>query len=978
LLSTEATATFYLQIDNLKKQLQLLTYLFYSLIFCFGISVASAQYFGKNKVTDQKFDWMIHRTEHFDIYYYVENSRLVPIMADISEEAYEKHSEDFGHQIKSRTPLILYQSHTDFRDTNIILQELSEGVGGFAEIFKRRVVIPFTGSLEAFREVIYHELVHIFQYDIIYQKPVARIYSGEFMHSAPIWFIEGSADYLANDIDAMGEMVLRDGCLDNNILPLTRLKDFRALGSQVYLGYKIGQSAVGYLVDTYGREKIGEIMYELRQSRTKNLDKAFKNTLNVTVEEFDKSWQNWLRKRYWSMMANKDFPETVAENLTEDSRYSHSVKPIWSPSGDIVAYITGNEGFGEIILVSAKTGKRLFRVSKRFFHDEYEDILTNGNGLAWSPDGDRIAFLARYRKSVYLLEIDILAEEIRTRIKLKYDSAHSPTYHPDGERIVFAALENNQTDLFMINLVDRKIERITDDPFDDNYPMWHPKKNQIVYSSERDGKNRLVLLDLDRNIGWELTHDRYNAIAPNWSLEGDKVVFSADLSDVFDLYTLNVDGTRLMRLTHILTGCSDASFSPDMKRILFSGYRQGKQDVYIMEMEKAVNQEIDLPPVERAEFAPELPQSEPVKRRIAQRKYQANVGIDAIFTDFSLRADGLLRNMTEMIASDMMGNHRFSLSLVNQSGYFAPDFVASYGYLEKQANFGASIFNYHEYHMLSSITSRRGVLQRISGFSGYISYPFNRYHRLDLELELYSTPFTYNYSSSQSLDNPRGLLSMGSLSFVSDTTMWRQFGPHSGTRSKLSVDKAFPQIGSALDLANFVFDMRRYFRVGRRSTLATRLLLAGSFGSDQSLFYLGGIDTLRGYNYEALTGTRIGLLNFELRIPFIDELRFGWPIEWGIGGIRGIAFSDFGTVWSDESNKSIFIRKEYKFGPNNPYQAVITKGNGIQLKDIKGSIGVGMRLQLGMFALDFVAARRTDLSRIEPKATYRFGLGQAF
>ncbi|HIC17343.1 TPA: hypothetical protein EYO77_04440 [Candidatus Poribacteria bacterium] len=966
------------QTDNLKKRPQLLTCLLYSSIFCFGFSVASAQYFGKNKVTNQQFGWMIHRTEHFDIYYYTENSRLVPIMADIAEEAYEKHSEDFKHQIKSRTPLILYQSHTDFRDTNIILQELSEGIGGFAEIFKRRVVIPFTGSLETFREVIFHELVHIFQYDIIYQKPVARIYSGEFMYSAPIWFIEGSADYLANDINAMGEMVLRDGCLDNKILPLTRLKDFRALGSQIYLGYKIGQSAVGYLADTYGREKIGEIMYELRQSRTKNLDKAFKNTLNITVKEFDKNWQNWLKKKYWPMMADKDFPETVATNVTEDSRYSHSIKPIWSPSGDIVAYITGNEGFGEIILVSAKTGKRLFRVSKRFFQNEYEDILTNGNGLAWSPDGDRIAFLARYRKSIHLLEIDILAEEIRTRIKLKYDAAYSPTYHPNGERIAFAALDNNQMDLFTINLEDRKIERVTDDPFDDNYPVWHPKKNQIVYSSEREGKNRLVLLDLDRNTGWELTHDQYNAVAPNWSLEGDKVIFSADLSDVFDLYTLNADGTELIRLTHILTGCSDASFSPDMKRILFSGYRQGKQDVYIMEMEKAVNQKIDLPPVERTEFAQELPQSETVKRRIARRKYQANVGIDAIFTDFSLRADGLLRNMTELIASDMMGNHRFGLSLINQSGYFAPDFVASYGYLEKQANFGASIFNYHEYHILSSITSRRGVLQQITGFSGYISYPFNRYRRLDLKLELYSTPFTYNYASSQSFDNPRGLLSIGSLSFVSDTTRWRQFGPHAGTRSKLSVEKAFPQIGSALDLTNFMFDTRRYFKVGRRSTIATRLLLGGSFGPDQSLFYLGGIDTLRSYNYEDLIGTRIGLLNVELRIPFIDELRFGWPLEWSIGGIRGIAFSDFGTVWSDDSNKSIFIHKEYKFGPNNPYQAANTKGNSIRLKDIKGSIGIGMRLQLGLFALDFVAARRTDLSRIEPKVTYHFGLGQAF
>ena len=72
------------------------------------------------------------------------------------------------------------------------------------------------------------------------------------------------------------------------------------------------------------------------------------------------------------MIADKDFPETVAKNLTEDSRYSHSIKPIWSPSGDIVAYITGNDGFGEIILVSAKTGKRLFRVSKKFFHEKYD------------------------------------------------------------------------------------------------------------------------------------------------------------------------------------------------------------------------------------------------------------------------------------------------------------------------------------------------------------------------------------------------------------------------------------------------------------------------------------------------------------------------------------------------------------------------------------------------------------------------------
>ena len=82
--------------------------------------------FGKNKITGQRFDWHIHRTEHFDIHYYPSEAKLVPIMAAIAEEAYEQHSEDFEHELQDRTPLILYKSHKDFQETNIILQELHE------------------------------------------------------------------------------------------------------------------------------------------------------------------------------------------------------------------------------------------------------------------------------------------------------------------------------------------------------------------------------------------------------------------------------------------------------------------------------------------------------------------------------------------------------------------------------------------------------------------------------------------------------------------------------------------------------------------------------------------------------------------------------------------------------------------------------------------------------------------------------------
>jgi outer membrane protein assembly factor BamA len=197
----------------------------------------------------------------------------------------------------------------------------------------------------------------------------------------------------------------------------------------------------------------------------------------------------------------------------------------------------------------------------------------------------------------------------------------------------------------------------------------------------------------------------------------------------------------------------------------------------------------------------------------------------------------------------MMGNHRFGLSVVNQSGFLAPDFIARYGYLAPRADFGAAVFNYHEYHLLGTPRDRRGILQRTTGLISYFSYPFNRYRRVDLQMLMYSTPFAFNFTTERDFDDDRGFLVLGTLAFVNDTTTWREFGPYTGTRYNLTLEKSFRAVGSDLDLTNVILDARRYFKLGRRSTFATRLLLGGSFGEDQSLFYLGGIDTFRGYGY---------------------------------------------------------------------------------------------------------------------------------
>ena len=984
--------------------------------------VGWAQAFGKNKITAQRFDWHIHRTEHFDIHYYPSEAKLVPIMAAIAEEAYEQHSEDFEHELRDRTPLILYKSHKDFQETNIILQELHEGIGGFAELFKHRIVIPFTGSLEAFREVIFHELIHIFQYDIIYQKPHARIYSGEFLYSPPIWFIEGMADYFAEDNDAIGEMVIRDASMNNNIVPLPQLRNFNQLSSP-YIGYKLGQLAVAYLTETYGREKIAEILRGLRQSRTKDIDRVFREVLGVELEEFDKAWRQTVRRRYWPLIEDRELPDLVAKNLTEKSRYSHNIKPVWSPSGDIIAYVTGNEGFLEVVLMSAKTGERIERVTKRFFREKYEEIRTDfsgfGRSLAWAPDGDRIAFVAKHHDANYLLEVNILTEELTHYFRLDYDNISSPDYDGSGERIVFSALKEGQTDLYSIELLTGDIDRLTFDSFNDTHPSWHPTTGKIVYASERGRKNRLVLIDPDKRTERVLTNGTYNAISPSWAPDGESILFCADGQGIYDIYRLEVVKklpvtsqqlpvkaetsvtenhkapvtsqqlpatrktdtislletrnlplvTETTRLTNMMTGCFNPSLSPDGKHLLFSAYQNGKYDVHTMQIAKTVEEKVET--IDIAAPTAVLTAEKPENYRIARRKYstKSSFALDAIFPDFTLGADGILRSSVQIIGSDMLGNHRIGVSVMSQSSYLMPDFIAQYGFLTHRTDIGAMIYNYHEYHILGGIQSRRGILQRITGLGAYLNYPFDRYHRLDLNFSMYSQPFSFNFQTSRPLDpfDDRGLLTIGSIAFVGDTTMWREWAPYTGSRYRIKLEQSFPRLGSELSLTNVIFDARRYFGLGRRSTIAARLLFGGSFGADRSYFYLGGIDTLRGYDYEALVGTRIGLINLEVRIPLIDVLHFGWPIRWTLGGIRGIIFADLGGAWSD-----------WQYGPENPFNIFVREENRIRLDDAKAAVGIGMRLELGLFSIDFAAARHTDLTRLEPGFKYHFGLGQAF
>src|SRR5216117_3916623 len=94
-----------------------------------GAQAANAQYFGRNKVQYEKFDWRIMKSDHFDLYFYPAESLKVRDAGREEERWYARFSEIFRHQF-DRKSIVFYADHPDFEQTNVIGEQPSEGTGG--------------------------------------------------------------------------------------------------------------------------------------------------------------------------------------------------------------------------------------------------------------------------------------------------------------------------------------------------------------------------------------------------------------------------------------------------------------------------------------------------------------------------------------------------------------------------------------------------------------------------------------------------------------------------------------------------------------------------------------------------------------------------------------------------------------------------------------------------------------------------------
>ncbi len=209
---------------------------------------AEAQYFGRNKVQYDKFDFKVLATEHFEIYYYPAEATAAAEAGRMAERWYGRLSRLLGHTLSSKQKVVLYASHPDFEQTNVIEGELDEGTGGVTEGARRRIVMPLAATLADSDHVLGHELVHAFQYDML----------GLNIGQLPLWFVEGMAEYLSlGPRSSQTAMWLRDAAIEDRLPTLDKLDDPR------FFPYRFGHAWWAYVGGQHGDTVIGEIMRAL-------------------------------------------------------------------------------------------------------------------------------------------------------------------------------------------------------------------------------------------------------------------------------------------------------------------------------------------------------------------------------------------------------------------------------------------------------------------------------------------------------------------------------------------------------------------------------------------------------------------------------------------------------------------------------------------------------------------------------------------
>jgi TolB protein len=250
-------------------------------------------------------------------------------------------------------------------------------------------------------------------------------------------------------------------------------------------------------------------------------------------------------KEIWSM----DYDGTNQKPLT--SNHSINIQPCVSPDGTKLAFTSFSKGTPRIVLMDTATGRVLP------FYNQQASL--NGTPC-FSPDSAHLYYSSSASGFAQIYVSDLDGKNFR-RISNARAIEVEPKVNPKSPSILaFVSGRSGPQQIFRMTVDGADVERLSDGTGEASNPSWHPDGQHLLFSWTRGyatGNFNVFLMDTASGHYDQLTSGAGRNENPNWAPDGRHLCFMSTRSGSSQIWSMLADGTQLQRLTS-----EGSSYSP--------------------------------------------------------------------------------------------------------------------------------------------------------------------------------------------------------------------------------------------------------------------------------------------------------------------------------------------------------------------------------------------------------------------------------
>ncbi|MGE5108947.1 MAG: hypothetical protein ACM3H8_15515 [Sphingobacteriales bacterium] len=436
--------------------------------------------FGKNRVQYKKLKWRYYQSENFNIYFAQNGLELAKYVVQVAENELPGIEKFVEYGLQRRANLVVYNSYDEYQQSNIGLGIDWQNTGGVTKLVNNKAILYYTSDHALLKKQIKEAIANILVQNVLFGDDIGEFASNQALLDLPKWMVDGYIAYVGENWSTDLDDKLKSAMLGSDYKSFYHFAFDKPLLA--------GHAFWNFIEERYKKENVTYLLYLSRIYKNVNraCEQICKKKFKPLLAEF---MQVTLKKYYDDIRGRKNAPSGKLSILKEINQNTDYVRFEANPLPKSFSYGLAEfkKGVLRVVLVENFIDRKV--LWKSGVRNLEQDLNPNYPILAWDPKGTRLAVVTIDEGKINFFVYDLLR-----RLKVdkqvlsdKFDQVQDMKYMLDANTLVFSAVKNGHSDIFVYKIKEQKLEQITNDVYDDIDPSFasFPGKSGILYSSNR-------------------------------------------------------------------------------------------------------------------------------------------------------------------------------------------------------------------------------------------------------------------------------------------------------------------------------------------------------------------------------------------------------------------------------------------------------------------------------------------------------------